>query len=49
MQSPREGECDRSIGSCQGLTRVSTAGSIDTGKLIESTHNDSGQAFRVVT
>ena len=27
MPSPREGECDRSISSCQGLTRVSTAGS----------------------
>ena len=27
MPSPREGECDRSISCCQGLTRVSTAGS----------------------
>ena len=27
MPSPREGECDLSISSCQGLTRVSIAGS----------------------
>ena len=27
MPSPREGECDRSISYCQGLSRVSTAGS----------------------
>ena len=26
MASPREGECDRFISSCRGLTRVSTAG-----------------------
>ena len=41
MTLPREGECDRSISSCQGLTRVSTAGStrhrwVDPGKLIDT-------------
>ena len=33
MPSPRESECDRSISSCPGLTRVRTAG-VDPGKLL---------------
>ena len=36
MPSPREGECDRSLSSCQGLTRLSTAG-VDPEKLNERT------------
>ena len=37
MLSPREGECDRSISSCQGAY-PSEHGGVDPGKLNERTH-----------
>ena len=48
--SPREGECDCSISSCQGLTWASENRGVDTGKLIiECTHCKAPTVFIVLT